>query len=301
MKRVLSIFFCTLMILSTTVFAFDASAPMENRKPAEYMSKAEFAKSLSSDGMVSVQENDLSSEEKMNMLRDYLFDGFTDEEIASLESVGVYLYSYQTADEFLVEQKVASGGGTTDMVDVVLPAIAYDKVKKTWQVAAGGEWTDISWVPYLGRKIGGYECVGFFFDGTNMGSLSSTERPRLSNVVASLLSVTSDLPRDEREVISTNYNVKSDYGIGSYLQDKSLTGGDYVGEHFAIVCNYDYRFENVTGDLVGYYVHTDVGFELTKVALNVVTSGNSAAVVPLPEFEPKTYEFLQYSDPLELG
>ena len=63
---------------------------------------------------------------------------------------------------------------------------------------------------------------------------------------------------------------------------------------------YDYRFENVTGDVKSYYVHTDDGIELTKVELQPVVVGNKAAILPVPTFSDVDYEFAQVSVPLEL-
>ena len=103
-----------------------------------------------------------------------------------------------------------------------------------------------------------------------------------------------------REVINYNLNVNDENGVGSYMQDRSLLGGHYIGEHYAIVVVYDNRFENVTGDVSSYYVHTGDGTELTSVQILPVVVGNKAAILPVPTFTVEEKGFRQISNPLEL-
>lgn len=297
MKKFVAFSLCLAMVLPINTYAVGTTD--SRTKPVDTMSKAEFADSL---GSVPSANSQTATVNHAELLRDYYFDGFTNSEITELEENGIYLYSYQTSAEVEAERQLMPlGSGETTMTFVEQPAAAYVPEEDAWLVVAGGKWHDLSWVPFFGGKVGGYECVGYIFDNSNMSSLSSSSKPRIQEVIASLLSVTSDLDRDDREVVNYNLNIDEDEGVGSYMQDRSLLGGHYIGENYAIVVTYDNRFENVTGDLKSYYVHTDSGIELESVQLLPTVIGNKPIIVPVPTFNTEDYEFSQVSIPLELG
>lgn len=303
MKKLIVTMLSVVITLSVSAGAVNVSeyGKSGHWKPANSMTKAEFADYVNGNSSNMPQQiNSIRQINKAELLRDLYMDGFESSEIQELEQNGIYMYNYQTAEDVAMESSIATRG-EPNMTYVMQPAVAYDKNEDEWLVTAGGKWTDLSWVPLFGGKVGGYECVGFLFDQSNISTLSSSKRPRVQEVIASLISVTSNLNREDREVINYNLNVDEVEGVGSYLQDRALLGGDYIGENYAIVVTYDNRFENVTGDLKSYYVHTDSGIELTGFQFSVTSAGKYPLVVPLPSFSKADYEFKQVSKALELG
>lgn len=304
MKRIIAMMLSVAMLSSVNTNAVDTvgTVSANREKPADTMTKAEFAEFAKfAAANMPVKINSTTQIDKAELLRDYYFDGFTDDEILSLEENGIYLYNYQTDAEYMQERNLMTTAvGTPSMTFVERPAVSYDVNTTEWTLVAGGKWNDISWVPFLPKDIGGYEFVGYFFENSNIDTLSSSTKPRVQEVIASLLSVTADPNRQDREVVNRNLNVTDLGGVGSYMQDYSLLGGHYVGQNYAIVVVYDSRFENVTGDVLSYYVHTDEEIELDKVEFQPVTAGNKVAFIPTPSYATAKKGFEQKSSPLEL-
>lgn len=281
-KRVLSLGLSFIMLIgmSTSAFAVVDTSTMSKSEFADYVSS--LSKPLA--------HNEYSYEEKAKILSDYIIDGFSDPEKQELEVMGIYLYRYE------IEETKVEPYGTPSQVDQYQPAVAYDTNVNEWIVASGGRWNDISWAPYLGKNVGGLDVVGYTFNDSNIGTIPLADLPEYTSIIASMQSHTTNTG----DRLITNYD---DFmgderrGIGSQLQDKTLFGGHYVGESFAIVVTYDERFENITGSIKGFYTHTGENISLTSISF----SGNSSWEINVnAKFSPVNSGFTEYSRRLDL-
>lgn len=228
------------------------------------MSKAEFADYIKSVAR-SNQASNLTNQERADLVSQFMMDGFSQEEIYILKTHGLYLYSYATEEE-VASMVETYGMGQTDDVAMEVPSVVYAADTDQWMVAAGGKWTDISWASFLPGNVGDVETVGFVFYKSNMDLLPLEKTPEPEEIYGSLLSYT--YKGSDREVVSyTDCLGNYDAGIACQMQDKTFLGGGYRGEAFATAVYYDNRFENVTGAVRSFYVHTGEAVELTSLSL----------------------------------
>lgn len=283
-KKIISLgLTCAMMMgMSTSAFATVDTSTMNKSEFADYVSSLPQVYSILN----------YSNEDKAKVLSEYLMDGFSDTEIKELENMGIYLYQYET-EEAAVKPLAL---GTPSQVDQEQPAVAYDSRADEWIVVAGGKWNDISWAPYIGGKVGGLEVVGYTFNDSNIGTISLANLPEYTSIVGSLLSYTGS--GSGAEVVNyDDFMGDERRGIGCQMQDKTLLGGHYVGEAYAIVVTYDNRFENITGSVRGFYVHTGEEVSFSSISF----SGSSSREVTVSvEFSNDEGGFTEYSRRLDL-
>lgn len=170
-----------------------------------------------------------------------------------LETYGVFFFESSNQNSFVMP--------CSDISDVIVyaPEVYYNTSTQEWILSCAGNWLTDNWqTEATSGNVGGYDAFGFNFINTSGSTNFNVKRYSAYLYDQNFLNY-------KYTSISSNDNYTA--GTVFKLQD-TVNNNSYIGYRWVGSCTYDKSFENYSGNVIGFYIHTWNNTSISSISVS---------------------------------